>query len=131
MASHGTRRGTVFTLLIGRLPNPVARGCGDWFVRCYAWCWGAPRTVVWIAGGLQGSQAPRCANLGCRGGLRRVVITRLARLLRSPRLPPIPKNFPAGMTLALTRQEAEFLRDQVLYSVPSTLLAFLVDGLRT
>ena len=55
---------------------------------------------------------------------------RLIGSLTSPwhaKLPSPPTGFPSKATLALTREEAQFLRDQVLTIHPRTLLAFLLD----
>lgn len=42
-------------------------------------------------------------------------------------LPPGPPDFPKGLSLRLTRGEAEYLRERVMGRVPRSLLAFLVD----
>ncbi len=44
-----------------------------------------------------------------------------------PAIPSPPRGFPAGATLALTRAEAEYLRERIMARAPATLLAFLVD----
>ena len=41
-------------------------------------------------------------------------------------LPDPPQDFPHGLTFALTRDEAEFVRDAIVTSCPNTLLAWLV-----
>lgn len=40
-------------------------------------------------------------------------------------LPDLPENFPYSLSFALTREEAEFLRDAIVTSCPETLLAWL------
>ena len=40
-------------------------------------------------------------------------------------LPEPPEDFPYGLSFALTREEAEFLRDAIVTSCPETLLAWL------
>ena len=40
-------------------------------------------------------------------------------------LPEPPEDFPYGLSFALTREEAEFLRDAIVTSCPATLLAWL------
>ncbi|WP_045221889.1 DUF6361 family protein [Desulfonatronum thioautotrophicum] len=42
-----------------------------------------------------------------------------------PGLPPIPDGFPSQADFALTRQEAEFIRDRIRISAPQSLLSFL------
>ena len=42
-----------------------------------------------------------------------------------PELPPPPKSFPDEVTLSLTREEADFIRDRIVAEHPSTLLAWL------
>jgi len=42
-------------------------------------------------------------------------------------IPPVPEGFPKGTTLSLNKAEAEYLRLQIMTSVPDTLFAFLVD----
>lgn len=42
-------------------------------------------------------------------------------------LPPAPAGFPNNMTLALSRGEAEYLRERIMLSHQDTLLRFLVD----
>ena len=44
-----------------------------------------------------------------------------------PALPPIPKDFPRGVTLALTREEGTFLRERITEARPNSLLRFLAD----
>jgi hypothetical protein len=44
-----------------------------------------------------------------------------------PNLPPRPKDFPYNAQFALTRDEAEYLQDQILSSHPKSLLAYLVS----
>ena len=41
-----------------------------------------------------------------------------------PELPPPPASFPEHATLAVTREEAEFLRDRIVSEHPSSLLAW-------
>lgn len=45
-------------------------------------------------------------------------------------LPPAPEGFPDEASFALTKQEANYLREQVMTHAPGTLLAFLVDHSR-
>ena len=42
-------------------------------------------------------------------------------------LPPIPDDFPLGVSLELDESEAEYLRQQIMSTVPGTFIAFLVD----
>lgn len=42
-----------------------------------------------------------------------------------PRLPKPPKEFPSRADFALSREEAEFIRDRIQVSCPNSLLAFL------
>jgi len=42
-------------------------------------------------------------------------------------MPPRPKHFPAGQTLALSGEEAAYLQDRILSRVSGTLLAWLVE----
>jgi hypothetical protein len=42
-------------------------------------------------------------------------------------IPPAPNDFPKSVSFALTRIEAEYLRERIMTRVPDTLLAFLVD----
>lgn len=44
-----------------------------------------------------------------------------------PHLPELPEGFPDGQDLALRRDEAEFLRDQVRVNGAGSLLSFLMD----
>lgn len=44
-----------------------------------------------------------------------------------PGLPIAPDDFPRGATFALSRGEADYLRERILTSVPDSLLAFLVN----
>jgi hypothetical protein len=49
-----------------------------------------------------------------------------------PDLPPPPPTFPEQLTLALTAEEAEFLRDRIVAEHPSSILAWLaLHGGRT
>jgi len=43
-------------------------------------------------------------------------------------LPPVPKGFPENASFALSRDEADYLREQVLRTCPQSLLAFLLRG---
>jgi hypothetical protein len=43
-----------------------------------------------------------------------------------PGLPPVPPDFPKGAALALTRTEAEYLRERIVSHCPQSLLAVLV-----
>jgi hypothetical protein len=43
-----------------------------------------------------------------------------------PGLPPFPQDFPQGAALALTRSEAEYLRERIISHCPQSLLAVLV-----
>jgi hypothetical protein len=45
-------------------------------------------------------------------------------------LPEAPAGFPDGVTFTLTRDEAQYLQEQILRHAPGTLLAFLVDQSR-
>jgi hypothetical protein len=47
-----------------------------------------------------------------------------------PSLPPAPEDFPAGASFQLTPEEAAFLRERLLTTVPHSLLAWLVDHSR-
>lgn len=49
------------------------------------------------------------------------------RLNWQPDLPPAPADFPRQASFALTRLEADYLRERILLRVPDTLLAHLVD----
>lgn len=42
-------------------------------------------------------------------------------------IPPVPDAFPKSATLKLTKNEAGYLRQQIMTNVPGTLFAFLVD----
>ena len=42
-------------------------------------------------------------------------------------LPPIPRNFPQGVSFRLSRVEAEYLRERLMARAPGTLLTHLVD----
>lgn len=44
-----------------------------------------------------------------------------------PGLPATPPGFPRGVSFALTRIEAEYLRERILAREPRTMLAYLVD----
>lgn len=45
-----------------------------------------------------------------------------------PGLPKAPQGFPRECSLALTRQEAEYLRERIMHAAPRSLLAHLTDG---
>lgn len=51
---------------------------------------------------------------------------RLATYSWHPRLPEPPVEFPAKIDFALTREEAEFIRDRIQVACPDSLLSFLV-----
>ena len=51
---------------------------------------------------------------------------RMATLSWHPRLPATPKEFPSKIDFALSREEAEFMRDRIQVACPSSLLSFLV-----
>lgn len=51
---------------------------------------------------------------------------RMATLSWHPRLPEPPEEFPAKIDFALSREEAEFIRDRVQVACPNSLLSFLV-----
>ena len=51
---------------------------------------------------------------------------RMARLSWHPRLPAPPEEFPLKVDFALSREEAEFIRDRIQVACPNSLLAFLV-----
>ncbi len=42
-------------------------------------------------------------------------------------IPPRPRDFPRGASLRLYREEAGYLRERIVHSVPGTLLAFLAE----
>jgi len=42
-------------------------------------------------------------------------------------IPPRPRDFPRGASLRLSREEAGYLRERIVHSVPGTLLAFLAE----
>jgi len=42
-------------------------------------------------------------------------------------LPPVPKDFPLGVTLALTVEEAEFLRERITFTHSGSLLEWLAN----
>lgn len=44
-----------------------------------------------------------------------------------PGLPKAPQGLPKGCSLALTRQEAEYLRERIMHAAPRSLLAHLTD----
>lgn len=46
------------------------------------------------------------------------------------RLPPPPPWFPSGATFAVSKAEAEYLRDRILARCPGTMLAWLADQAR-
>jgi len=50
---------------------------------------------------------------------------RMAGLSWHPRLPAPPDSFPAKADFALSREEAEFIRDRIQVSCPNSLLSFL------
>lgn len=50
---------------------------------------------------------------------------RRASLTWHPRLPRPPKEFPAKLDFALSREEAQFIRDRIQVTCPNSLLAFL------
>ena len=51
---------------------------------------------------------------------------RIATLSWHPRLPDPPEQFPSKIDLALSREEAEFIRDCIKVACPNSLLSFLV-----
>ncbi len=51
---------------------------------------------------------------------------RLSALSWHPRLPKQPDNFPSGTDFALTREEAEFIRDRIQVNCPNSLMSFLM-----
>lgn len=51
---------------------------------------------------------------------------RMATLSWHPRLPEPPEEFPAKVDFALSREEAEFIRDRIQVACPNSLLSFLV-----
>ncbi len=51
---------------------------------------------------------------------------RMAALSWHPRLPVPPEDFPSKADFALTREEAEFIRDRIQVACPNSLLSFLV-----
>ena len=52
---------------------------------------------------------------------------RRATLSWHRRLPAPPKEFPQAVNFALTREEAEFIRDRIHAACPNSLLSFLLD----
>ncbi len=50
---------------------------------------------------------------------------RIAALSWHPRLPAPPENFPTKVGFALSREEAEFIRDRIQVACPNSLLSFL------
>ena len=54
-------------------------------------------------------------------------VARSSRFNWHPSIPAPPTDFPQGATFALTRDEAEYLRERVLTSAPKSFLAFLLD----
>lgn len=46
----------------------------------------------------------------------------------NPHLPRAPEGFPKGMSLALNKEEAEFLSEQLALHAPQSLLQFLVEA---
>ena len=50
---------------------------------------------------------------------------RMAALSWHPRLPAPPEDFPGAVNFALSREEAEFIRDRIQVACPNSLLAFL------
>lgn len=51
---------------------------------------------------------------------------RMAALNWHPRLPKAPEDFPSNVNFALSREEAEFIRDRIQAACPNSLLSFLV-----
>ena len=51
---------------------------------------------------------------------------RTATLSWHPRLPKSPEKFPSKIDFALSREEAEFIRDRIRVACPNSLLSFLV-----
>lgn len=51
---------------------------------------------------------------------------RKAYLSWHPRLPSPPEDFPSKLNFALSREEAEFIRDRIQVECPDSLLSFLV-----
>jgi hypothetical protein len=50
---------------------------------------------------------------------------RMATLSWHPRLPLPPEDFPTAVNFALSREEAEFIRDRIHVACPNSLLSFL------
>lgn len=50
---------------------------------------------------------------------------RMASLSWHPRLPASPEDFPSMANFALSREEAEFIRDRIQVACPNSLLSFL------
>jgi hypothetical protein len=50
---------------------------------------------------------------------------RMAALSWHPRLPTPPEHFPSKVNFALSRDEAEFIRDRIQVACPNSLLSFL------
>ena len=50
----------------------------------------------------------------------------MATLSWHPRLPAPPEEFPSKVDFALSREEAEFIRDRIQVACPNSLLSFLV-----
>lgn len=50
---------------------------------------------------------------------------RMASLNWHPRLPAPPEDFPSKVDFALSREEAEFIRDRIQVACPNSLLSFL------
>lgn len=50
---------------------------------------------------------------------------RMAAFSWHPRLPAPPEDFPEAVKFALTREEAEFIRDRIQAACPNSLLSFL------
>ncbi len=50
---------------------------------------------------------------------------RMAALSWHPRLPAPPQGFPSKVDFALSREEAEFIRDRIQVACPNSLLSFL------
>lgn len=50
---------------------------------------------------------------------------RMATLSWHPRLPAPPGDFPSAVNFALSREEAEFIRDRIQVACPNSLLSFL------
>ena len=49
----------------------------------------------------------------------------MATLSWHPRLPDPPEQFPAKIDFALSREEAEFIRDCIKVACPNSLLSYL------